>query len=121
MRPDNIFVTLYGNGIEAAKKTISKDMNWTYIFNGLPAYSHGKKVVYTAVENEVIPYTSETVQNENDIQLINSYEPAKMSLKIRKKWDDKDDIDKIRPEAVTIHLLSNGTDIGTYEITKETH
>lgn len=119
MRQDNIFVTLYGNGIEAAKKTISKDMNWTYIFNGLPAYSHGKKVVYTAVENEVIPYTSETVQNENDIQLINSYEPAKMSLKIRKEWDDKDDADKIRPESVTIHLLSNGTDIGTYEITKE--
>lgn len=119
MRPDNIFVTLYGNGIETAKKTISKDMNWTYIFNGLPAYSHGKKVVYTAVENEVIPYTSETVQNENDIQLINSYEPAKMSLKIRKEWDDKDDADKIRPESATIHLLSNGTDIGTYEITKE--
>lgn len=119
MRPDNIFVTLYGNGIEVAKKTISKDMNWTYTFSDLPAYSHGKKVAYTAVEDEVIPYTSETVQNENDIQLINSYEPAKMSLKIRKEWDDKDDADKIRPESVTIHLLSNGTDIGTYEITKE--
>lgn len=119
MRPDNIFVALYGNGVEVAKKTISKDMNWTYMFSGLPAYSHGKRVVYTAVEDEVIPYTSETVQNENDIQLINSYEPAKMSLKIRKKWDDKDDVDKIRPESVTIHLLSNGTDIGTYEITKE--
>lgn len=119
MRPDNIFVTLYGNGVEVAKKTISKDMNWTYIFSGLPAYSHGKRVVYTAIEDEVIPYTSETVQNENDIQLINSYEPAKMSLKIRKEWDDKDDADKIRPDSVTIHLLSNGTDIGTYEITKE--
>lgn len=119
MRPDNIFVTLYGNGIEVAKKTISKDMNWTYIFSELPAYSHGKRVVYTAVEDEVIPYTSETVQNENDIQIINSYEPAKMSLKIRKEWDDKDDADKIRPESVTIHLLSNGADIGTYEITKE--
>lgn len=119
MRPDNIFVTLYGNGVEVAKKTISKDMNWTYIFSGLPAYSHGKKVVYTAVEDEVIPYASKTVQNENDIQLINSYEPAKMSLKIRKEWDDKDDVDKIRPESVTIHLLSNGADIGTYEITKE--
>lgn len=119
MRPDNIFVTLYGNGIEVAKKTISKDMNWTYTFSNLPAYSHGKRVVYTTVENEVIPYTSETVQNENDIQIINSYEPAKMSLKIRKEWDDKDDADKIRPDSVTIHLLSNGTDIGTYEITKE--
>lgn len=119
MRPDNIFVTLYGNGVEVAKKTISKDMNWTYMFSGLPAYSHGKKVVYTAVEDEVIPYASKTVQNENDIQLINSYEPAKMSLKIRKEWDDKDDVDKIRPESVTIHLLSNGADIGTYEITKE--
>lgn len=42
-----------------------------------------------------------------------------MSLKIRKEWDDKDNADKIRPEAVTIHLLSNGTDIGTYKITKE--
>lgn len=119
MRPDNIFVTLYGNGIEVAKKTISKDMNWTYTFSNLPAYSHGKRVVYTAVEDEVIPYTSEAIQNENDIQIINSYEPAKMSLKIRKEWDDKDDVDKIRPESVTIHLLSNGTDIGTYEITKE--
>lgn len=119
MRPDNVFVTLYGNGVEAAKKTISKDMNWTYIFSGLPAYSHGKKVVYAAVEDEVVPYTSETIQNENDIQIINSHEPAKMSLKIRKEWDDKDDIDKIRPESVTIHLLSNGTDIGTYEITKD--
>lgn len=119
MRPDNIFVTLYGNGVEATKKTISKDMNWTYTFSNLPAYSHGKRVVYTAVEDEVIPYTSETVQNENDIQIINSYEPAKMSLKIRKEWDDKDDADKIRPDSVTIHLLSNGTDIGTYEITKE--
>ena len=119
MRPDNIFVTLYGNGDEVAKKTISKDMNWEYIFNNLPAYSHGKRVVYTAVEDEVIPYTSETVQNENNIQLINSYEPVKMCLKIRKDWDDKDDVDKIRPESVTIHLLSNGTDIGTYEITKD--
>lgn len=119
MRPDNIFVTLYGNGVEVAKKTISKDMNWEYTFSNLPAYSQGKRVVYTAIEDEVIPYTSETVQNENDIQLINSYEPAKMSLKIRKEWDDKDDADKIRPESVTIHLLSNGTDIGTYEITKD--
>lgn len=119
MRPDNIFVTLYGNGDEVTKKTISEDMNWTYTFSNLPAYSHGKRVVYTAIEDEVIPYTSETIQNENDIQLINSYEPVKMSLKIRKDWDDKDDADKIRPESVTIHLLSNGTDIGTYEITKE--
>ena len=119
MRPDNIFVILYGNGVEVAKKTISKDMNWEYTFSNLPAYSQGKRVVYTAIEDEVIPYTSETIQNGNDIQITNSYEPVKMSLKIRKDWDDKDDADKIRPDSVTIHLLSNGTDIGTYEITKD--
>lgn len=119
MRPDEINVTLYGNGDEVAQKKISKNMNWTYTFSNLPAYSHGKRVVYTAVEDEVIPYTSETIQNENNIQIINSYEPAKTYLKIRKEWDDKDDVDKIRPESVTIHLLSNGADIGTYEITKE--
>ena len=47
-----------------------------------------------------------------DLVFTNKYTPAKTSVSVTKKWDDKDNQDGKRPSSVTVKLLADGQDTG---------
>ena len=47
-----------------------------------------------------------------DLVFTNTYTPAKTSVSVTKKWDDKNNQDGKRPASVTVKLLADGQDTG---------
>lgn len=119
IRPNEIVVTLYADGVEKASKTISSDTNWETEFKNYPVKSNGVDIKYTVVESEVDKYTltSNTI-NGNTITLINSYTPEVVSKTVTKVWDDNNDQDGIRPDSINVELLADGDLVETVTVTE---
>ena len=71
IRPSSITVNLLANGKKIASKTVTASDNWQYSWDNLPAYAHGKKIIYTVTENPVAGYTS-TVDGYNLTNTLNT-------------------------------------------------
>lgn len=120
IRSSDIDVALYKNGTLYDSKTITADSNWNTVFENVPVNEGGQPINWTVDEMDAPSgYTADVQKADNGFVITNSYGPEKISLKVSKEWDDKDDEDGIRPESVTIRLMANGTEIGEYQITKE--
>ncbi len=94
--------------VETKEVTKGADDKWTYEFKNLPKYEKGKLITYTIDEEEVTGY-KKTIDGTN---IKNSYTPGKVSIKVTKAWEDKDNQDGKRPASVTIKLLANGVETG---------
>ncbi|MGY3755956.1 Cna B-type domain-containing protein [Helcococcus kunzii] len=105
-RPDQITVKLFANGKEVAKKEVKSDENgkWSYSFANLDKYENGKEIIYTVSEEKVEGYVSQV----NGYDITNTYKPRKTSINVVKRWDDKNDQDKLRPTSISIVLLADG-------------
>lgn len=119
IRPDKIHITLYENGEKADEKDITESDGWQQLFENLPVYESGEKIVYSIIEDNIDGYTSNITQNGDAFTVENTHEPEKISLKIHKEWDDKNDADGLRPDSVKVHLFANGDEVGVYEIKKD--
>ena len=120
LRPDTIEVELLANGNRAVKADgeevanliLDEANHWTGLVTGLPIYSDGEAIVYEWVELSVpegYEVTYEAVaDNERITTIINKHEPDETSISVKKVWDDSDDQDGIRAEAVTVELLADG-------------
>ena len=71
IRPSSITVNLLANGKKIESKTVTASDNWQYSWDNLPAYAHGKKIIYTVTENPVAGYTS-TVDGYNITNTLNT-------------------------------------------------
>ncbi|MGY3742906.1 Cna B-type domain-containing protein [Leuconostoc inhae] len=110
IRPDSITVHLLANGKEVTKKTVTAKDNWKYSFTGLPKFDENEKeIVYTITENVVPSYNTET----NGYNLTNHYTPGKTSVTVTKRWDDKNNQDGVRPEAIKVQLYADSKAIGS--------
>jgi|GEM_PF-321270 len=108
VRPDQITIRLFADGTEVDSKTVTADDNWQWSFKDLPKFKEGKEIVYTIAEDAVKDYTSKVEK----FDVINTHAPGKTGINVTKKWDDKNDKDKIRPGKVTIRLYADGKDTG---------
>ncbi|TCD54026.1 Cna B-type domain-containing protein, partial [Alloscardovia theropitheci] len=109
IRPDNISVNLFADGVKIKTTHARKDTGWVYSFNNLPVYKNGKKITYTISETPVEGYTSTTT----GFNLTNKHTPASTSVRVVKKWDDKDNQDKIRPNSIQVQLMANNEPSGS--------
>ena len=122
-RPTKITVKLMkkvegGQLVEAQRQEVTKgaDDKWKYEFKNLPKYENGKEITYSIDEEEVKGY-KKTIDGTN---IKNSYTPGKVSIKVTKTWEDKDNQDGKRPASVTIKLFANGVETGDkLTLTKE--
>ena len=126
LRPASVVVGLYANdepcriGGEEYKTTLNEENGWKAEVTSLPKYDKdGALIRYHWVEL-VIPdnydcsydYGSETDEEKKGIDAIwttavtNKHDPALISLKIQKIWDDNDDQDGKRPESLTVKLTA---------------
>ena len=110
MRPKEITIRLLANGEEVAGKTLTlnADNGWSGSFTGLDVYSEGVAIDYTVEEVSVAGYTSNITDAADGFTITNTHTPEKTAVSVEKVWDDADDQDGMRPDAVTIRLLANG-------------
>ncbi|MCY7189190.1 Cna B-type domain-containing protein [Streptococcus gallolyticus] len=107
-RPDSITVNLLANGTVVDTKTVTADSNWSYVFTDLPKYANGNEITYTVTEDAVADYTT-TYDGYN---ITNSYTPGETSITVTKAWDDNNDQDGIRPDAIQVQLYADGEKSG---------
>ena len=112
-RPAQITVNLLKNGEKVASKTVTEADGWKWSFDNLAKYENGKEITYTVEEETVEGYTA-TVKGNN---ITNSYTPEKTTVEGSKTWDDADNQDGKRPEAITINLLKNGEKVASKTVT----
>lgn len=107
-RPDSITVNLLANGTVVDTKTVTADDNWSYSFTDLPKYDNGTEITYMVTEDAVADYTT-TYDGYN---ITNSYTPGETSITVTKVWDDNNDQDGIRPDAIQVQLYADGEKLG---------
>ena len=117
MRPESIEITLIGTVndeiVYTEVKNVSENDNWSWTFTNAPKYNNGIEISYSIKETSVSGY--ETIYDEDNYNVTNSYVPETVSIKVIKNWNDYENNDRIRPDSITVKLLTDG--VITYEIT----
>ena len=121
-RPEKITIYLLANGEQVDFKEISEKDNWKYSFTGLPKYDDNKQEIkYTVDESEVEKYTKQV----NGYDIVNTYTPDNpptpetIDISGAKTWNDANNKDGIRPKAIKVKLLANGTEKTSVITTEE--
>lgn len=97
IRPEKITVTLSVDGEVFKSADISGESDtWTYTFTDVPVGE------YTVTEGAVEGYSSFV----DGLTITNTHAIEKTDYAVTKAWDDEDDNDGIRPEAVEVQLYA---------------
>ena len=109
-RPDAVTVRLLADGQNTDKTlTLNADNDWAGSFSDLDVYNAGQPIAYTVEEVNVAGYQSSITGSAADgFTITNTHTPEKTALSVKKVWDDADDQDGMRPDAVTVRLLADG-------------
>ena len=113
-RPDAVTVRLLADGQDTGKTlTLNAANGWKGNFTDLDAYKEGAAIVYTVEEDAVAGYQPAITGNATDgFTITNTHTPEKTAVSVEKVWDDADDQDGMRPDAVTVRLLADGQNTG---------
>ena len=117
-RPNSIQVQLLANGEKHGEAVALNEANkWTTTWTDLDQKANGKDIVYTVEEVRVPGYTT-TIDDtdKGNILLTNTYTPEVTEVKGAKTWNDNDNQDGKRPEAITVNLLADGQQVDSKEV-----
>ena len=120
IRPSSVTVKLLANGKDTGKTVVLTASNkWTGTFTKLDVYANGQKIVYTVKEISVPGYTTVVSGNaSNGFVVTNSHTPELVEVNGSKTWNDNNNQDGKRPNAIVIHLLANGKIVDTKVVTE---
>ncbi|MCW6667479.1 Cna B-type domain-containing protein, partial [Aerococcaceae bacterium NML190938] len=104
-RPTTIEVALLADNTQVDTKVVTETDNWRYTFTNLPKYKAGKVITYTVKEINVPEDYTAIVEGTN---ITNRYTPETTSFTVVKRWEDGNDADKIRPQAIKVQLYVAG-------------
>ncbi len=123
IRPEYVSVRLlYDEDEQYGMAFVCAENDWEGVaFINVPEYLEGKKLEYTASEDEIEGYEIRLSGDaKSGFRFTNVHVPETTSVDVSKVWDDADDRNGIRPESVTVKLLSDGEDTGkTLELSEE--
>jgi uncharacterized surface anchored protein len=119
-RTDSVTVKLIADGVETGEElTLHEENNWRNSFTDIPKTDReGNVITYTVEEEAVEGYESIiTVHEDNpyDFTITNT---ELVNIAGTKTWDDADNQDGIRPEAITIHLFAEDQKMDSVEVTE---
>lgn len=119
-RPDAATIHMSGtNGTQDAKD-FTKDSSWSSIvFKDLDHYKDGNEIKYTVAEDEIPQYTTSIAVNGNVVTVTNTHIPETTLRNISVIWDDNNDQDGLRPDAVSIKLKGNDKFIDSSELNED--
>ena len=121
-RPANVVVKLYkevgGQKSEVANRTLTEADQWATEFANLNKYEKGQEVVYSLEEDAVPHYQSQVTGNAADgFVVTNTYKPETIKISGQKKWEDADNQDGKRPNAVRVKILKGQDIVDVQEVT----
>lgn len=121
-RPANVVVKLYkevgGQKSEVANRTLTEADQWATEFANLNKYEKGQEVVYSLEEDAVPHYQSQVTGNAADgFVVTNTYKPETIKISGQKKWDDAENQDGKRPNAVRVKILKGQDIVDVQEVT----
>ena len=121
-RPANVVVKLYkevgGQKSEVANRTLTEADQWATEFTNLNKYEKGQEVVYSLEEDAVPHYQSQVTGNATDgFVVTNTYKPETIKISGQKKWDDAENQDGKRPNAVRVKILKGQDLVDVQEVT----
>lgn len=115
IRPDSVTVTLTGSNNSKYTAKLNKENNWTYTFEGLFCKADGATIKYEVSEKDVAGYTPSIKETEGGYIITNAHKPETVTINIVKNWNDSQNADNIRPDAISITLT--GSDNSSRSIT----
>ena len=109
---DGATIHLLADGKDSGKSvTLPKEKSNEYTFTNLRKFDakDGHVVVYTVSEDKITGYTTDGPTGDAATGFIftNTCD-ERVSVPVKKVWNDADDQDGKRPSNVTVHLLANG-------------
>ena len=121
-RPANVVVKLYkevgGQKSEVANRTLTEADQWVTEFANLNKYEKGQEVVYSIEEDAVPHYQSQVTGNAADgFVVTNTYKPETIKISGQKKWEDAENQDGKRPNAVRVKILKGQDIVDVQEVT----
>ena len=119
-RPDTTTIHMSGTDGTQDTKDFTKDSSWSSIvFKDLDRFNDGTKIKYTVTEDEISQYTTSIVANGNVVTVTNTHIPEITLRNISVIWEDNDDQDGIRPDAVNIKLKGNDKLVDSSELNED--
>lgn len=119
-RPDTTTIHMSGTDGTQDTKDFTKDSSWSSIvFKDLDRFKDGTKIKYTVTEDEISQYTTSIVANGNVVTVTNTHIPEITLRNISVIWEDNDDQDGIRPDAVNIKLKGNDKLVDSSELNED--
>lgn len=119
-RPDTTTIHMSGTDGTQDTKDFTKDSSWSSIvFKDLDRFKDGTKIKYTVTEDEIPQYTTSIVANGNVVTVTNTHIPEITLRNISVIWEDNDDQDGIRPDAVNIKLKGNDKLVDSSELDED--
>lgn len=115
LRPESIVVILLADGAEVARKTVTAADGWAWAFNDMPKNFGGKEIYYHVHEVAVEGYTTE----RSGMNLTNTHENETVDVEGEKTWNDNDNNDGLRPDAITINLMQDGKKYASKTVTEK--
>ena len=116
LRPVSVEVELYANNQPTGQKGyLGAGNSWKFSFTNLDAYADGMKIAYTVVElTKVNGYevSYKTDELTGIYEIINTHQVEKISIPVKKDWNDNNNQDGIRPGSVTVELFADGATTG---------
>ncbi|RSI44650.1 Collagen adhesin precursor [Streptococcus sanguinis] len=121
-RPANVVVKLYkevgGQKSEVVNRTLTEADQWATEFANLNKYEKGQEVVYSIEEDAVPHYQSQVTGNAADgFVVTNTYKPETIKISGQKKWEDAENQDGKRPNAVRVKILKGQDIVDVQEVT----
>ena len=110
IRPDSVTLQLKADGESVGSRITVDGTNdkWTKTWDNLPVNKAGKKVTYTVEQTGLrSEYTQATAGDAaTGFTITNSYTPKGVDIAVSANWDDQDNQDGIRPEAVEAEIYA---------------
>ena len=110
LRPISVEVQLKADGMPVGEAvTLDADNDWSFRWDSLPVNNGGKAILYAVEETgKVTGYTAAYANEGDAFTITNTHDPEKTEATVKKVWDDEDNEDLIRPDAVNLALYADG-------------
>ena len=111
-RPGSVTVKLLADGEEIAVYSLIEKENWKHTFEELPsADMEGKEIEYTIEETPVENYENPKYEKKDEKgyewTVTNKHVNETVDIDVEIIWEDEDDVDKIRPDEVTVTVYDD--------------